>query len=199
MDREMLMFQRNALLGKISAEPLCAQYKSKWRSCGDSKEMLVRLVMQQQSIPYFSHACYMNLGLTKEYIKDNFGDFINGNKTLNDVEGVEGYKYQLYVDYSGDFKAVADVTSLMWCNCPTVSVEATKCPLFYVSNNSEVHFALDGYNSIRIYLFDESKVVIDDADDTCDIIIYKYNNKSDVELGKYCFGKVKIFNKTLRL
>jgi hypothetical protein len=199
MDRQMLEFQRNALLGKISAEPLCAQYKAAWRSCGDDKDMLVGLAMQQQSIPYFSYACYEHLGLTKDYIKKNFGDYINGNKTLCDVDGVKGYTYQLYVDFSDDFKAVADVTSFMWCDNPTVEIEACKCPVFYVSNNSDVHFVLDGYNSIRIYLFDESNVFIDDSDDTCDIIVYKYGNKAKVEIGKYCLGKVKIFNKALRL
>ena len=195
----MLEFQRNALLGKISAEPLCAQYKAAWRSCGDDKEMVVRLDMQQQSIPYFSYACYERLGVTKDYIKKNFAEYINGNKVLEDVESVKGYTYQLYVDFKGDFKAVADVTSLMWCNGTSVNVEATKCPLFYVSNNSDVHFVLDGYNSIRIYLFDESKVMIDDADETCDVLVYKYSNRSQVEAGKFCFGKVKVFDKTLRL
>lgn len=199
MDRQMFEFQRNALLGKISAEPLCAQYKAAWRSCGDDKEMLVRLAMQQQSIPYFSHACYERLGVTKDYIKKNFAEYINGNKVLEDVESVKGYTYQLYVDFKGDFKAVADVTSLMWCNNIDVIIPQTKCPTLYVSNNSDVHFVLDGYNSIRIYLFDESKVMIDDADETCDVLVYKYSNRAQFETGKFCFANVKIFNKTLRL
>ena len=199
MDRQMLEFQRNALLGKISAEPLCAQYKAAWRSCGDDKEMLVRLAMQQQSIPYFSYACYERLGVTKDYIKKNFAEYINGNKVLEDVENVKGYTYQLYVDFNGDFKVVADVTSLMWCNNIDVIIPQTKCSTLYISNNSDVHFVLDGYNSIRIYLFDESKVMIDDADETCDVLVYKYSNRAQFETGKFCFGKVKIFDKTLRL
>lgn len=195
----MMNFQRNALLGRISPEPLCAQYKAAWRSCEDDKEKMVSLVMQQQAIPFFCHACHNNLGLTKEYILENFGDYINGNRTLNDVEGVNGYTYQLYVAFEHDFKAVADVTSLMWCSSPQIEIEASKCPLFYVSNNSDVHFLLNGYNSIRIYLFDDSRVTIDDADETCDVVVYSYSNTAEVIVGKYCFGKVKIFNKTLRL
>lgn len=198
MDKEMFDFQKNAIMGKI-AQPLCADYKSALRQCGDDKEMLVRLALQQQSLPYLSHACYANLGLTKEYILDNFGDYINGKRTFDDVEGVNGYKYQLYVAFKGNFKAVADVTSLMWCDNTIVNVETSKCPLFYISNKSEVHYVLDGFNSIRIYLFDESKVVIDDADETCDVIVYKYGNRATVEIGKYCLGKVKIFNKQLKL
>ena len=153
----------------------------------------------QQSIPYISHACYNKLGLSKEYVLKNFGDYINGNRTLEDLDGVKGYTYQLYVAFERDFKAVADVTSLMWCNSPLIEIEASKCHLFYVSNSSDVHFSLDGYNSIRIYLFDDSRVTIEDTEDTCDVIVYKYSNTADVETGKYCFGKVNIFNKTLRL
>ena len=195
----MLTFKKNALLGKISAEPLCMQYKQAWRACGNDKELLVRLALSQQSIPYLSHACYKNLGLTKDYILENFSEYINGKRVFNDVEGVNGYTYQLYVAFNSDFKAVADVTSLMWCNDTSVNIEATKCPLFYVSNNSDVHFVLDGYNSIRIYLFDESKVMIDDADETCDVLVYKYSNRAQFETDKFCFANVKIFNKTLRL
>ena len=176
-----MTFKKNALLGKISAEPLCMQYKQAWRTCGNDKELLVRLALSQQSIPYLSHACYEHLGLTKEYILENFSEYINGKRMFNDVEGVNGYTYQLYVAFNGDLKAVADVTSLMWCSSTQVLVSATKCPVFYISNSSNVHISCDGYNSPKIYLFDDSVVTIDDVDETCDIIIYKYSDKASVE------------------
>ena len=199
MKDEMLIFKKNALLGKISAEPLCMQYKQAWRACGNDKEMLVRLALSQQSIPYMSHACYANLGLTKDYILENFSEYINGKRVFNDVEGVNGYTYQLYVAFERDFKAVTDVTSLMWCNGPQVLISATKCPVFYISNSSNVHISCEGYNSPKIYLFDDSVVTIDDVDETCDIIIYKYSDKATVELGKFCLKEPKVFNKELRL
>ena len=198
MNKEMIGFMRNALLGNISSEPLCEEYKAAWRACGDDKEKLVKLAMRQQSIPYVCHACHENLGLSKQYILDNFGDYING-KTLFDADGVDGYSYQLYVGFKDDFVASADVTSLMWCSSPLIQIDACKCPLFYISNDSDVRFALDGYNSIRIYLFDDSKVTIEDADESCDVLIYKYNSRAEVELGKFCLCKVKVFDKTIRL
>ena len=198
MDNELFNFQKNAIMGKI-AQPLCAEYKAAWRQCGDDKESLIRLALQQQSLPYVSSACYRNLGVSKKYLVDNFKDYINGRKVFEDVEGIEGYKYEMYVGFNDSFVAKSDVTNLMWCNDTLINVEESKCPLFYVSNNSDVHFVLNGYNSIRIYLFDESKVVIEDADDTCDVIVYKYGNRAEVELGRFCLGKVKIFNKQLKL
>lgn len=199
MKDEMFEFNRNALLGNINGQPLCSEYKSAWRQCGDNKEMLIRLALMQQSQPYFSTACYNHLGLSKEYLVENFGEFINGNRTFEDVEGVKGYTYQMYIGFESDFKAVADVTSMMWCDNPQVEIEATKCPLFYVSNSSNVSFVCNGFNLPKIYLFDDSQVTIEDLDEDSEVVVYKYSDKAKVETGKYCLGKVKQFNKELRL
>lgn len=195
----MMNFKRNALLGNISGQPLCASYKAALRQCGDDKEMLVRLALQQQSMPYVSTACYKRLGITKEYIMKNFAEYINGKKTFDDVEGVKGYTYQMYVGYDKEFFITSDVTTLMWCNNPCVTILETKCPTIYISNRSNVHLVGDGYNSVNIKLFDESKVTIEDLDENSEVIVYKYSDDAQVELGKYCFGKVKVFDKELRL
>lgn len=196
---ELLEFKKNAILGNINGQPLCQDFKQAWRACGNDKEMLVRLALMQQSQPYFSTACYENMGLTKEYILNNFGELINGKRTFENVEGVGGYTYQLYVGYDKDFEITADVTSLMWCNGSQLVIESTKCPTIYVSNRSKVHLVGDGYNSIRIYLFDESFVNLDDFDEESSILVYKYSKDARVEIGKYCLGKVKVFDKELKI
>ena len=73
------------------------------------------------------------------------------------------------------------------------------CPFFYISNDSDVNISLDGFNYVSIYLFDDSKVTIDDADEDSKVVIYKYSDKAQVELGKYCLADVKVFDKILRL
>lgn len=200
MEDEMLKYKKNALLGNISAEPLCQAYKQAWRSCGDDKEMLVRLAMKQQSIPHFSTACYKKLGLTKEYIKENFADYINGH-ILNDCDGVKGYTYSLYVDwdYVNDLDVKTDVCSVMWTVGANIIIPPTKCPTIYISNRSNVHLVCEGFNTINIKLFDESKVTVQDVDEDSDVIIYKYSDKASVELGKFCLKEPKVFNKELRL
>lgn len=199
MKDEMLMFKKNALLGNISAEPLCQAYKQAWRMCGDDKEMLVKLALKQQSIPYLSHACYERMGLTKEYILNNFDELINGKRTFENVEGVDGYTYQLYVGYDKDFDIISDVTSMMWCNNIQIAVKATRCPTIYISNDSDISLVCEGFNSVNIKLFDESKVTVQDVDEDSDVIIYKYSDKASVELGKFCLKEPKVFNKELRL
>lgn len=196
----MLIFKKNALLGNISAEPLCQAYKQAWRMCGDDKEMLVKLALKQQSIPYLSHACYKELGLTKEYIKEHFNDYINGY-TIHDADGVSGYTYGLYVDwdYENDLVVDKDVVGVMWTVGANIVIPTSKCPTIYLSNKSNVHIVGEGFNSINIKLFDESKVTIQDIDENSNIVIYKYSDKAKVETGKYCLIEPRIFNKKLRL
>jgi hypothetical protein len=199
MKDEMINFKRNALLGKISGQPLCADYKAALRKCGNDKEMLVRLALMQQSTPYISVACYKNLGLSKEYILNNFGELINGKRTFENVEGVVGYTYQLYVGYDKDFEITADVTSLMWCNGSQIVIKPTKCPTIYVSNKSKVRLVCDGYNTVSVKLFDESELIVEDMDASSEVVVYKYSDKATVELGKFCLKEPKVFNKELRL
>ena len=198
MDSSMLEFYKAALQGAITT-PLCDEYKGEWRRCGDNKESLIKLALRQQSIPYVITHCYQGKGLTKEYIKENFGEFINGKREILDADMVRGYSYALYVDFKADCKPDNDVLAFMWCNPAQVEINVAKCPILYVGAKSEIHLVCNGYNTPRIYLFDESKVVIDDSDETCNVTVYKYGSHATVEIGKYCLGKVKIFNKQLKL
>ena len=194
MAQDLFNYYKHAL-----SNGLCSEYKGRWRACHDNKEQLVKLVMAQQSLPHFIHYCYNGMGLSKEYIQETFGDYINGNAVINDADGVDGYTYSLYVGFKGDFKAAVDVLSLMWCNNTNVTVETSKCPVIYVGCGSHVYLSLDGYNCPHIYLFDDSKVTIDDTDEDSKVVIYKYSDKAQVELGKYCLADVKVFNKKLKL
>ena len=80
-----------------------------------------------------------------------------------------------------------------------VVIKETKCPILYISNNSTINLTCEGFNSPKIYLFDNSKVILRDMDATCNVTILKYSDKAQVVVGKYAIGKVKEFNKTLRL
>lgn len=197
----MFDFYKNALSGVITA-PLCADYKNQWRSCNDDKDALVKLVMQQQSIPYFITHCYNGKGLSKEYILRTFEEYINNNSEkaiIRDADGVQGYIYSLYVAFKGVFKAAVDVLLFMWCSNTHMVIQASKCPILYVGANSTIHITCEGYNCPKIYLFDDSKVVIDDMDEESKVVVYKYSKSAKVEAGKYCLGTIKQFEKELRL
>lgn len=194
MDKEMFNFYKNAL-----TENLCQDYKGLWQAANSSKERLVCLSLQQQAIPYFADFCYRGKGLSKDYILQEFGDYINGKYIAQDCDDVDGYTYELYVDYNGILRVSDDVLHLMWCFGTQATIDAHKCPVLYVSNNSVISLSTDGYNSVRVYLFDESKVVLDDIDENSEVLIYRYSDKCSVELGRFCLGKVNQHNKKLRL
>lgn len=195
----MFGFYKNALQGTIT-KPLCAEYKNEWRACGDEKERLVKLVMRQQSLPYFMTHCYQGKGLTKDYIVDAFSDYVNAKRTIHDADLVKGYTYSIYVDYNDNCIVSTDVTAFMWCNDTNVVINATRCPILYVGCVSEIHLVCEGCNSPSVYLLDDSRLVIDDADDTCSVLVYRYSDKAVVERGKYCTcDNIKVFDKELRL
>lgn len=198
---ELFNFQKSALLGDISGTPLCQEYKKEWSQCGNDKTALVKFALRQQSQPFFLTACHQGKGLTKDYIKENFGSYINGY-TVHDADNVSGYTYGLYVDYDYDNDLVADkdVCSIMWTIGSTVVIPQSKCPVIYISNRSKVHLVGEGFNSVRIYLFDESEVTLEDLDENSSVLIYKYSDDAKVEIGKFCLTtKVKCFDKQLKL
>lgn len=195
---ELLKYQKNALLGNIGGQPICQDYLMAWRKCGNDKELLVRLAMKQQSVPHFSTACYQRLGLTREYILKEFGDYINGY-VLNDCDNVNGYTYELWVKDNDVVDLKSDVMSFMYCKDLDVFAKETKCNTIYVSNRSNISVSLDGFNHLVVYLFDKSSVHIYDADETCSVTVFKYSDEASVTTGDYCFAKVKTFNKELKL
>ena len=195
MNNEMFLFRKNALLNN-----LCKEWSDMWKACNDNKERLFKLVLMQQSLPFFADYCYRGKGLSKEYIAENFGDFTNGAYTGIDVDGVKGnYKTQLYSDFKGTIECNVDVLSIMYCDDVGLSIPQRKCPKIYISNKSVVHLSADGYNYITVLLFDESELVIEDNHENTDVLVSQSSDQCKVTKGKYCLGKVNEFEKTLRL
>ena len=186
-------YYKNSLLND-----LCADYRGRWQKTHGDKEELLKLSLSQQSIPHVVTYAYQGNGITKDYVLKEFGSYINGY-TVENADGVSGYTYGLFCGLEGLVNAKNDINSFMWCNGADVEVEKTMCPRLYISNKSVVNLTLNGYNSIAIYLFDESILNIETCDETCDVIVYRYSKDASVVEGKFCYGNVKVFNKELRL
>lgn len=194
MDKEFLNFLKDAY-----SSGLCNEYRDEIRRCHDDKLQLVRLAMRQQSCPWMATKMYEGV-ITTDYILNTFGEYINGY-VLKDCDNVAGYNYMWFVDWdcANDIVASADVLHISHTVGANVVVPKVLCPTIYISNNSNVNLVCEGFNTVNIKLFDDSKVTIDDCDENSEIIVYKYGNRAEVEQGKFCLGRVKIFIKTLRL
>lgn len=194
MENDLFKYYKESCLNN-----LCDEYKSMWRACGNDKDKLVRMALMQQSIPHMMHFSYTGLGLSKEYIKDTFKDYINGRRTIQNCDGVKGYTYAIFVDYNGIVGVTSDISTYMWCDDVTLIVPKTKCPNIYCGCKTTMHIVGNGYNCMRIYAFDESKIVIDDVDENTFVTILKYSDKVEVQKGKFCIGTIHEFDKELRL
>lgn len=190
---EMMMFRKTALL-----DGLCAEWDGMWASCKKDKEKLMKLVLMQRSAPYFATYCYQGKGLTKEYCKEEFADYINGH-IFFDCDLVEGYSYGMYIDSPDVQDMTIDVAQFLWCDGTNVEIAETKCPRLYISNSSSVNITLNGCNSILVYLFDDSRVVVEGADENSNVVVYRYSANAEVEVGKFCFADVKVFDKPLKI
>lgn len=195
MNGELFKYYKAALVNG-----LCSDWKGYWQAAGDDKLKLITLAMSQQAIPHVVTYAYNGIGITKEYIETEFKDYINEKTKILDADGVDGYTYALYIAQNRILRPSVDVSSLMWCKDITLELKTAQCGFIYVSNNSDIRLVMDGFNSPRIYLFDESTITIEDADETCSATIYKYSDKCKVNYGKYCLSKrMNEFNKELRL
>ena len=194
MDR-IQEYYKNSILAN-----LCNVYKSEWKNAMQSKEELFKLALVQQSLPHMMTFAYNGIGLTKEYVEEEFKDYINGKYTAIDVDGVKGnYKTTLYIGENAVLKPLDDVIAFMWANVPNLIFKACKAAKIYVGCKSNVNIIMQGFDSITVMLFDESKVTIDECDTTCDVNIYKYSDMATVEIDKYCLAKVNIHQKQLKI
>lgn len=194
MDEEYLNFLKDAY-----SNGLCKEYRDEIRNCHEDKLRLVRLAMRQQSCPWMATKMYEGV-ITTDYLLNTFGEYLNGY-VLKDCDNVAGYNYMWFVDwdYENDIVASTDVLHISHTVGANIVVPITKAPVIYISNRSNVHIVGEGFNTVNIKLFDESKITIEDIDKDTEVIVYKYSDKAKVEDGEYCFGNVKVFDKELKL
>lgn len=198
MKDEMMQYYKNSLL-----DGLCAEYKGRWQGAHGDKEKLVRLVLNQQALPHFLTYCHNGKGLSMDFLMDAYADYINGQYTAIDADGVEGggYKSQLYIGHNDNIHVEStDVLALGWCNVPSLEIKPTKSVKVYVGCSSNVYIDCGGYNNVIVMLFDDSVVHLEDIDEDSHVMIYRYSDDAVVERGKYCISRnVKVFDKELKL
>lgn len=192
MEHDLFYFYKNAI-----ASGLCEEYKLKWKQCKGNKRELMDLALAQQAIPYVVTAIYEGYGLSIGYLKQDFADYINGNYVAIGADGVEGYTSSMWVEYHGDKIASEDVNAYIGCD-GYLSIEECKCPTIYVSNLSDIDVMLEGYNTVRFYVFDKSRIEFRFIPETSSVTVFCYDPRAKVEVGEN-LGEIKIFQKDLRL
>ena len=179
---------------------MCEEYKNEIKRCHEDRLLLAKLAMRQQSIPYMATVMRDKI-ITVDATRKFFKDYINGY-VLEDCDEVGGYDYAWYIDWNYDNDIITeniDVMHITHTIGANVIVTATRCPILYISNNSKIHIICEGYNNIKIYLFDKSQITIEDTDEESSITVYKYSDKCKVKTGKFSLCKINEFEKELKL
>lgn len=195
MDKKFFAFIKNAYLNG-----LCDEYKAEIRRCGEDKALLMSLALRQQSLPWVISNLNNSGILDKSYMLENFSECVN-TRVFNDCDGVTGFKYKMFVGYNHSVRLDdVDVSAYLWCDKTQVEVVQAKCPIIYVGCGSNVSLICEGYNSVRVYLFDNASVTLDDVDESSNVTVLRYSDKAEVKTGRYCLSKkVKVFDKELKL
>ena len=136
----LLAFKRNAvLLG------LCDEYKAAWNSVKSRKD-LVDLALDANGVKFMAESVAEGWGLSKEYILENFGDYVNEGY----VRDKGGYTSKMYVDYGGDIFQLATLNLLVGCNTSVLVPEGSVCKI-YVCGMSDVRISCVGKCYVYVY------------------------------------------------
>lgn len=124
---EILNFKRIALsLG------LCDEYKHKWDSCVSEKE-LIDIALDSNGVEFLADSFSFGWGMSYDYIKERFSDFINGKYVRNK----DGYTSEIYIGYNGAISLRSTITIIV---------------------NSYVDLAIPEHYVGSVYVCDHSKV-----------------------------------------
>ena len=140
MLNELLTLKRNAvMLG------LCGKYKAEWDEAKGKKD-LVDMALDANGVEFMAKSVAEGWGLSKDYILDNFGDYVNGKY----VRDKDGYTSEIYVGYGGDILQRATLNLFVRCNTSILVPEGSVCKI-YVCGVSNVRINCAGKCYVYVY------------------------------------------------
>ena len=188
----------NTFKKEARVRQLCSQFAVLWGQC-KTKEDYVKLSLIPQSVPYIATSSYNGWGISTDDIYENFSTVINGNKTIKDIDGIKNITGALYVKYDNKEKKIKEnIVHIMETLDTTFTIQKTKCPKIYVSNNSNIKIKCNGYNTVSLALFDNSFVDISEVESNTKIRITKYSENCTVVYDEDK-SNITFINKTLNI
>lgn len=104
---DLLEFKR-----KAKALGLCKEYTDKWDKC-ESKEDLIKTVLDSNGVEFLCDGVQFKWGLTPQFIKESFSEFINGKYLC---QNPKGYSVELFCNHIGEIQARSTILVLINCN-----------------------------------------------------------------------------------
>ncbi len=193
-ERNLNYFFKNCIERK-----LCKEYVLLWRNCKTKKDF-VDLSLQMGSIEFIAKSIYEGWGLSTDFIKKEFADFINGKyigeniyrlgKSIEENIVKDNLKSLMYCGYNDRITFNENIIHICNCTCD-LYVPFNGVKFIFITNKSKVRLYLTEDSVISIHLFDESKIFVE-KDTECSVIdVCKHSNNCKIiqneTIGNYIF------------
>lgn len=165
MEKEIERFRNEAL-----KRNLCNEYSLRWNQM-KTKHDLLHFSLDPKSISYVALSTHEGWGLSIDFISKEFSKYING----------KGYSDEsaLFCQAEG-LHDIRHIENNIMNTAGRFIVQKTKCPILHINNNSDIDIECKGMNTVKLYLYDTSKVNII-IDNSCKVFVMSFSEYADVK------------------
>lgn len=131
---------------KAIAIGLCQDYKEKWNNSTTNKD-LADLALDINGADFICASVEKEWGLTKEFILNNFTQYINGKYIAGQRKD---YTSEIFVGYNGEITARTTILIILYSNAIIHIPQNHACKIF-AAKNSMINITCDGYCELINY------------------------------------------------
>lgn len=150
---------------------LCKSFTDRWQKM-QTQDDFITFSLDPKSISYIALSTYEGWGLTTSYILEHFSNYINGREVPNSDSS-------LFCMATGGYPILKLENNIMQSNI-SLDIPKTKCPILHINNGSDVTVNAQGFNTIKIYMYDTSKVKIN-IDNSCRVFVMNLSKDAVIE------------------
>lgn len=125
---------------------LCEKYREKWDACA-SKKQLVDMALDSNGIEFMADAIAFGWGLSKEYLMQEFGEFMNGFYRRQE----EGYASEMYIGAHEVLSAESTLLLIGYCDDIEIEIPEHAVCRIYICGGSSVRIENNGKVELLVY------------------------------------------------
>lgn len=145
--KDVLTLKRNSIL-----MGLCKKYKEKWDLCSNKKQ-LVDMSLDINGVEFMADSIAFGWGLSKEYLQEEFGEFMNGNYQSEE----NGYTSEMFIGASGITRVKSTLLLVAYCDDLEIEIPEYMACRIYVCGGSRVQIRNRGH--VEIYEYGQGNTI----------------------------------------
>lgn len=113
---------------------ICARYRREWDKSTNLQDIM-DMALSAQGVEFTCDACAFKWGLSRDYILNNVGDYINGRYQRNK----DGYTSEMYVADKGEKTLRSTLNLLIGCNGTVIVPKFHICKIYVCESDISLH------------------------------------------------------------